>query len=135
MPPIRFEAANDNADLIMDPAVITYNKVLSKTGDDIDINTGAFTAPRQGTYRFFFQCETGQGEGGGDQTDHTVRARVNGADFDKAHNDFNFSNADNGHIHFLFTKELQVGDKVDVYLSAGAISVYSKIKFGGELLY
>lgn len=145
LPPIRFEVLREKLsgpELIFAPQVINYTKVLSKTGDFIDMGSGEFMAPIEGTYRFFFQCVTGQ-DTVKKTSDNTIAARINGKIVDKAHNDFNYNPIDNGYVHFVFTLALKKGDKVDVKLTSGAIYIIdpnqegygSQAKFAGELLY
>ncbi len=135
-PPIRFEVIRDRGNskyVVVAKQVITYTRVVSKTGNFIDINKGAFTAPRQGTYRFFFQAESGQDQDGA-TTQHIVQARKNGVFIEQAESNLH-SWYHNGFVHFSFTWTLQKGDKVDMLLSMGSLFVASKIKFAGELLY
>ena len=110
---------------------ITYNKVVFSRGPAmVNIDTGIFTAPKPGTYRFFLQTTSGQGEG----SINRLTARVNGVKHDSAHTHGSFS-SENTVIHFSFTGRLNQGDTVDVIVDMGAIFISSRwgyTVFAGE---
>ena len=138
-PPIRFEVELDESTSKKNwwtgPTVMAYTKVLSKTGEFVNLGTGAFTAPRKGTYRFFFSAITGEGK----VSYCRIWSRVNEIAIYALHVQFTHSLTENSYVNFIFTHDLEKGDKVDVFVSEGTLYVSSywggKPRFGGELLY
>ena len=116
---IMFSAAkiiSGNAVTIPTGTDITYNEILDNVGDAMDIETGKFTCPMNGTYKFTF---TALGKG---STNDAASVLLNGnKQFLIYNNDNNFGASLNHAWTFILQKNDIVNLKVergDIYLDA-----------------
>ncbi len=108
---------------------MTYNHVRANVGNSIDIETGIFTAPVDGVFRFSFAgiLYSDESFGPGD-----VRAYKNGHSFYRS---YTKSTADQ--LTTTWSMELKSGDTVHVWIANGAFYASNDgfyIHFIGQLL-